>query len=104
MNDSRRRGLHSRQARDHSNTFLASIGLALIGLAAAGFIFDKSEALSAGFLIVGAALCIVAVLLPRLEGTQKVSLTSLELTVAAAVVRGEKDILEGRVTSLEESQ
>jgi hypothetical protein len=88
-----------------SDRFLATVGVLLLMVAAAGFLLDKSEALVGGFLIVGAALVLVSVLAPRLEGKQKLGLTGAELNLAYIVestTRAEIELKSGRLPGLED--
>ncbi len=74
---------------DSSGTsrILAAVGITLLVVAIAGFLLGRSEALAGGFLLVGAAITVVSVLVPRLEGSQKFSLTSVEITIARSSVQ-----------------
>jgi hypothetical protein len=87
---------------------LASIGVILLGVAAVGFLMNKSAAEVTAFLVVGAGLVLVAVLLPRLEGPVEVGPTGAKVNLARLAVVAEQaavaeqELNAGSLTTLED--
>jgi hypothetical protein len=93
------------QDRDHLNPFLGALGVLLLIVASVGMFLDRPEALIGGFLVAGVALCVFAVLTPRLEGSQEVGLTGAKFNVAAlkqVIAQGEIEVRTERLAEIEE--
>ena len=65
------------------NRLLTSVGLSLLATSVVGFFLRRSEPMVGGFLMIGAALVFLSVVVPRLEGSQEISLTGAKITVQA---------------------
>jgi hypothetical protein len=91
----------SRRPDGAPSRLLAITGVLLLGVAAAGFLMGRSELLAGGFLIVGAALTLVSVLVPRLEGAQELTLTGAKIFIAK-VQSAEAELETKRLPELED--
>lgn len=93
------------QERDRLNPFLGVLGVLLLIVASVGMFLDRPEALIGGFLVAGVTLCVLAVLTPRLEGSQEVGLTGAKFNVAAVkqvIAQGEIEVRTQTLTEIEE--
>ena len=91
--------------RELANPFLGVLGVLLLGVAAAGMFLSKPEGVVGGFLVGGMALCIIAVLAPRLEGNQEVGLTGAKLNIAKVsqdIALGELEVRSLTLAEIEE--
>lgn len=97
------RARHQAGGRRGPNLFLSTIGATLLVLAAVGFFLGRSEVIITGFLVVGGALCLIAVLWPRMEGGQELTLTGFKFNLNK-INEGERAIAAGDTTNLEDIQ
>ncbi|GAA3287476.1 hypothetical protein ACFFON_06100 [Arthrobacter citreus] len=90
---------------DPTNQFLAVLGVICIAVAGAGFLLERSEALTGGFLICGIFLCVAGVLAPRMEGGQKLGLTGAEFNLSKLpeiIKEAEIEVKTERLTEIED--
>lgn len=97
-----RRGGKSGETGDGPSRFLATVGVGLSSAGVTGMFLDKSEALAGGSILIGAVVCVISVLGPRLSGPQELSLTKAKLNIAADVVRGETELRSERLPDVSE--
>ena len=97
-----RRRIRGRQRATRPNVLLAFLGVVLLVVAVVGFLMNKTDALVGAFLVIGAALVLVAVLMPRLEGPIEVSLTGAKLNIATLAAVAEAELAAGSLTELED--
>jgi hypothetical protein len=63
---------------------------------------DKSETLAGGSILLGAVVCIISVLAPKLSGPQELSLTGAKLNIALDVAKGEAELRTERLPDVKE--
>src|SRR4051812_31891169 len=90
--------------REHINPFLGIAGAVLLLVAIAGFFIGRPAPIVGGFLIGGIALCFMAVVTPRLEGSQEIGLTGAKFNLAAVAETIKKGEIEIETKSLPDIQ
>jgi hypothetical protein len=96
------RSIKGRQRATRPNVLLATIGVVLLVVSVVGFLMNKTDALVGAFLVIGATLVLVAVLVPRLEGPLEVSLTGAKLNIATLAAVAEAELAAGSLVELED--
>ncbi len=95
--------LRSRGAATHRpNFYLAGVGLLLLVVAVVGLFTNRNEGLVGAFLVLGVTICVVAVVVSRMEGQQELSLKGAKLNLAKLVEPGENELKSSRLPSLED--
>lgn len=88
-----------------ASVFLGVLGTLLLLAAVTGFFIGRDGALIGVFTVVGAAVCVAAVVAPRLEGAQEFGLQGAKINVAElklTLEKGEKELETQQLPELEE--
>ena len=86
-----------------ANKLLLAFGCVLLAAGLLALFFGKNEAIGGGALILGVALVLFGVFYPRLEGTQKIGFTVLEINLAsrsAILKQGERELSQEQLPEL----
>ena len=77
---------------DGPSRFLATVGVGLGSSGVTAMFLDKSEALAGGSMLLGAVVCIISVLAPKMSGPQEIGLAGAKLNIALDIVQGEAEL------------
>jgi len=78
------------------NFYLAGVGLLLVLVAVIGFFDERNEALVGAFLVLGVTVCVISVVVSRMEGQQELTLKGAKLNLAI-VKQGENELKSARL-------
>ena len=85
------------------NAFLAVVGVLMLVVGAVGFLLRDDTELANLFVFLGVVVCVIAVVVQRLEGRQTFALDKVELNLAKALLsEREAEVERGEVKSLKE--
>jgi hypothetical protein len=87
-----------------SRNWLLIVGVALVLLAAVGFLLGRAWEGVSGFLFLGVVLVIVGVFEPRMEGRQVFGWRQAEINLAKVTSKADTELEEGKVLALEEAK